>query len=312
MNQNLEQIRAIRSFNRSYTNLIGLMNQHILDSEFTLQEIRILFEINAINHCSSKGLKEVVDIDGGYLSRVLKKLEKHDFIKRQISTIDKRVHHFELTKKGLEELKKQEDAYNAYIHELISHLNEDEKNKIVTSMKMILTKMGSQSEECLSLDDFQIRESLSPGDLGYLTYLHGKIYKEECHYDLSFEGYVSKTFYEFTQRYSEDSDRFFIAEKDGTIVGSIAILGHSKEEAQLRWFLIVPEHRGIGLGKELFDRALQFCETKGYKKIWLLTTSHQKKASSYYRRRGFKLTKERPIKEWGCEMIEEKYTLERP
>ena len=160
-------------------------------------------------------------------------------------------------------------------------------------------------------DSITIRENLNAGDLGYLTYLHAKIYKEECQYDLEFEGYVCKTFYDFTLRHSKERDRFFIAEKDGVIVGNVAILGYSDTEAQLRWFLIEPEFRGIGLGQKLFKRAMQFCEKMDYKKVWLLTTSDQEKASSMYEREGFKMVEETSQEMWGRVLVEKRYELNR-
>lgn len=159
------------------------------------------------------------------------------------------------------------------------------------------------------LAGIQIRDVLQAGDLGYLTYLHAKIYKEECGYDLEFEGYVSKTFYDFTQRYAPERDRFFLAEKDGKMIGSIAILGHSDTEAQLRWFLILPEYRGIGLGKELFSRAMDYCRDAKFKHIWLLTTSDQEKASTIYIREGFCVTEDTSVEMWGRELVEKKLEL---
>ena len=155
-----------------------------------------------------------------------------------------------------------------------------------------------------ALNGIAIREVLKSGDLGNLIYLHAKIYKEECNYDLEFEGYVCKTFYEFTKRYSEERDRFFIAEKDGEIVGNVTILGHSATEAQLRWFLIRPEYRGIGLGQELFKKAMQFCDEKDYKRVWLLTTSDQEKASRMYEKEGFRVTEETSQEMRGRTLVE--------
>jgi len=157
--------------------------------------------------------------------------------------------------------------------------------------------------------EITIRESLNAGDLGYLTYLHAKIYKNECHYDLEFEGYVCKTFYDFTKRYSADRDRFFIAEQDGVIVGSIAILGHSDNEAQLRWFLVEPKLRGLGLGQTLFKKSMAYCKMRGYGKVWLLTTSDQEKAISIYEKEGFKLIREEAQTMWGRVLLEREYEL---
>jgi N-acetylglutamate synthase-like GNAT family acetyltransferase len=176
-------------------------------------------------------------------------------------------------------------------------------------MKDIANQMNKSKNEQELLEGFSIREELIPGDLGYLAYLHAKIYHEECGYDLEFEGYVCKTFFEFTKRYSSERDRFFIAEKDGEMIGNIAILGHTDEEAQLRWFLIAPKYRGAGLGQKLFQKAMEFCREKGYGKVWLLTTSDQEKATAMYTREGFELVSEARISVWGRELVDRKYEL---
>jgi N-acetylglutamate synthase-like GNAT family acetyltransferase len=176
-------------------------------------------------------------------------------------------------------------------------------------MKDIVDEMNKSKKEQEELEGFSIREQLIPGDLGYLAYLHAKIYHAECGYDLEFEGYVCKTFSEFTKRYWPERDRFFIAEKDGIIIGSIAILGHSDEEAQLRWFIIAPEYRGMGLGQKLFRMAMEFCHEKGFKKIWLLTTSDQEKATSMYTKEGFELVSEESLSVWGRNLVEKRFEI---
>ena len=189
------------------------------------------------------------------------------------------------------------------------HILRGEEMEMVKASQDHASKREKTKEKRDSLKTVTIREELVPGDLGYLAYLHAKIYYAECGYDLEFEGYVCKTFYEFTKRYSEERDRFFIAEQDGSIIGNIAILGHSEEEAQLRWFLIQPESRGIGLGHKLFEKAMEFCRKKGYKKVWLLTTDDQEKATAMYAREGFQLISEEHIHMWGRELIERRYEL---
>lgn len=201
------------------------------------------------------------------------------------------------------------NASNQHINALVKHLDHESQIQLVGSMKSILANIKSTDDLDNDSDGFLFREHLQTGDLGYLTYLHAKVYKEECGYDLGFEGYVCKTFAEFTERYSPDKDRFFIAEHHGQIVGCVAILGHSDTEAQLRWFIVLPEYRGQGLGKKLYKQAMEYCYKKGFKTVWLLTTSDQIKASSMYKQSGFKCIEETPVQIWGRDLVEEKYVL---
>jgi len=156
---------------------------------------------------------------------------------------------------------------------------------------------------------WKIRHFLKPGDIGYLTYLHGILYAKEYGYDQTFEAYVADGLAEFVQSFSSDKDRIWLAEINDQIVGSIAIVGNSKLEAQLRWFLVHPNCRGLGLGRELIEKALLFCTEHKYKTVFLWTTSELNVARHLYTSVGFKKTKEKTHKIWGKKVTEEKYDL---
>jgi GNAT superfamily N-acetyltransferase len=156
---------------------------------------------------------------------------------------------------------------------------------------------------------WNIRHRAKPGDIGYITYLHGILYAKEYGYDETFEAYVACGLAEFVQSFSPDEDRIWLAETNSHIVGSIAVVGCSKEEAQLRWFLVHPDYRGFGIGKKLLQEALQFCRENKYKIIFLWTTSELAAASHLYSGFGFRKTEEKTHNIWGKRVTEEKYYL---
>ena len=156
---------------------------------------------------------------------------------------------------------------------------------------------------------WKIRHHIKPGDIGYLTYLHGILYAKECGYDHTFEAYVAGGLAEFVQSFSPDKDRIWLAEIKGRIIGSIAVVGHSKVDAQLRWFLVHPDYRRLGIGKELLKDALQFCKERKYKTIFLWTASELVEAGHLYTRFGFSKTEEKTHEIWGKKITEEKYEL---
>lgn len=166
-----------------------------------------------------------------------------------------------------------------------------------------------KSNPSISLDDITFRTSIKSGDIGILIYMHGVIYNKECSYDLEFEGYVCDTFSEFAKEYNSDKDKLILAEYKGNIIGSIAVIGRLNNQAQIRWFLIEPKFRGIGLGWKLIDKSLEFCKIKKYSDIYLLTTSEQEKAIYMYTKRGFKKTMECTQNMWGKTITEERYDL---
>jgi GNAT superfamily N-acetyltransferase len=160
-----------------------------------------------------------------------------------------------------------------------------------------------------SLKNLKVRCDLQPGDMGYVVYLHAVIYAKECGFDHTFEGYVAAGLAEFAQSFKPNKDRLWIAAIGDQIIGSIAVFGRSESEAQLRWFLVHPSYRGLGLGKTLFHEALQFCKKCGYKTIFLWTISDLDTARYIYTSAGFKKTEEITHQIWGKLLTEERYDL---
>lgn len=167
-----------------------------------------------------------------------------------------------------------------------------------------------------SLNDITIRTNLQPGDIGYITYLHGALYKKEYDYGIAFEAYVAEGLCEFYHNYDPQKDRVWIAEHNQRIVGFIllmhrdkAALMHRDKAAQLRYFLIDPGYRGIGLGKKLMELYMQFLLQRGYTSSFLWTTSELPAAASLYRKHGFILVEEKPSAAFGKAVVEQKYEL---
>ncbi|MEW6456251.1 MAG: GNAT family N-acetyltransferase [Acidobacteriota bacterium] len=173
-------------------------------------------------------------------------------------------------------------------------------------IKIVKVKNSSSN---YSSTKWELRHYLKSGDIGYLSYLHGILYAKEYRYDQTFEAYVASGLAEFTKSFNPAKDRIWLAEISDQIIGSIAIVGHSTTEAQLRWFLVHPDFRGLGLGKELMKEALQFCKERKYKIIFLWTTSELNVARHLYMRAGFIKTEEKTHEIWGKRVTEERYDL---
>jgi len=160
-----------------------------------------------------------------------------------------------------------------------------------------------------SLARWKLRYRIRPGDIGYLTHLHGITYAKEYGYDQTFEAYVADGLAEFIRSFSPYKDRIWLAETKDQIIGSIAIVGHSKAEAQLRWFFVHPKYRGIGIGRILLNKALHFCKERKYRSVFLWTTSELSTAQHLYTRAGFERTQRKTHQIWGKTITEERYDL---
>lgn len=156
---------------------------------------------------------------------------------------------------------------------------------------------------------WQIRSNLRPGDIGYLIHLHGILYAKEYGWDYTFERYVAESLAKFILSFDARTDCLWIAEMDGKIVGSIGIVRDSESEAQLRWFLVHPDQRSRGLGRQLLNRALQFSRDRGFKSVFLWTVSDLKIASHLYQWAGFRKTEEKTHEIWSKTLTEERYDL---
>lgn len=296
----------IRSFNRFYTAHLDILSQHYLDSEYSLTEIRILYEISESKTITAQKITEILNLDKGYLSRILKRFLKENLIVKVASAEDKRAFNIKLTDSGNELLSVLNDKSENKIEGKIEKLNNSEKEILVDSMNTVRNLL---TENKITREDITYRHNITPGDIGYIIYLHGFIYGNESNFSTDFEKYVIKTFYDFLEKYSPKNDRLWMAEYNNKIVGCVAIVHQPNEEAQLRWFLLDPAFRGLGIGKKLLTDAVDFCREKKFKNVFLLTTSLQDKALQMYKMMGFELTKSEEVEEWGKVFYEERYDL---
>jgi ribosomal protein S18 acetylase RimI-like enzyme len=161
----------------------------------------------------------------------------------------------------------------------------------------------------ISLSDITIRKTLQPGDLGYIAYIHGDLYSKECGYGLSFETYVLDGLKDFAKAYDREKDRVWLCEHNNKIVGSL-VAQHRSNQVQFRYFIFLPEYRGIGLGKYLMQQFIDFMKEKGIRHAYLWTTEEQLTAVSLYTRFGFQLTQENTSSSFDKPIREFRYDLE--
>lgn len=159
--------------------------------------------------------------------------------------------------------------------------------------------------------DISIRTELRPGDIGYVVYIHGDLYKREYGYGIQFETYVAKGLCEFYETYTMGRNRVWVCEHKDRMIGFLLLMDRGKA-AQLRYFLIQPEYRGIGLGSKLMGMYMDFLQECGYRESYLWTTHELSAASFLYKRAGFKLTEEKESSTFGKPLREQRYDLFLP
>ena len=300
-------VRAVRRFNRFYTNILGLLDKNMLHSGFSLPEVRILYELFHKGGQSASQLTGELVIDPGYFSRLLKRLETMGLVHRVPSKEDGRSHLLFLTDAGRETFLRLDSLSTSQITGLIEKLPDAKRERLAQGIAAV--EEAFAGEAGARRERVTLRRGLMPGDVGNLISMHGWIYRQECGYDFGFEGYVCKTFYEFLQHYDKEKDGIWFAEDGGRMIGAVAIVGHTQTRAQLRWFILHPEYRGIGLGKRLMGEAMVYVQEKGYREVFLLTTKDQQTAIAMYEKAGFKQVSENQTRMWGKDLTE--LTFER-
>lgn len=301
--ENNIRVRAaeIREFNRFYTNIIGLVNQTILDSPYSLAEARVLLEIDKSGRCTAADLTNLLQIDPGYLSRILARFIKEEMVVKTRSATDGRVQVLSLTDKGREIFGKIDETSNRQVIQILDELPGTQTEKLVGHMRGIQHILSHQEDSQVAI------RTQKPGDLGYIAYRHGVLYTEEYSLDPVFELYVLESLVKYAK--NKQGGEVWVAEADGQIIGFIGLVGIDEDVAQLRWFLIEPEYRGIGLGRRLIACALDYCRQKKYKKVFLWTFQGLDAACHLYKSFGFLPTEQVANTTWKAGTIEERWDL---
>ena len=286
----------IRQFNRFYTPIIGLINKTILESSYSLAESRVLLEIHNDKQCTASDLTKLLQIDPGYLSRMLTRFIKERLIVKSKSSNDGRTQLLSLTDKGRDTLNELSNTSTIQITKILKRLPISDQEDLVSYMRSIKTILSQQ---------ISIRTQKA-GDAGYIAYRHCILYEKEYGLDQTFERYVLESLTKFlTER---PVGNIWLAEYCGQVVGSIGIVGVSEKIAQLRWFLIEPEFRGTGLGRQLMETAMDFCQQENFSQVFLWTFQGLDAARHLYRTFGFEPTEQIENHTWKDGLIEEKWT----
>lgn len=298
----MDAVTEIRAFNRFYTGVIGLLGQHILDSGYSLTEARVLLEISRAGNGTANRLAEALGIDRSYMSRIVSKLEGQGLVVRRASKKDGRANDISLTDEGLRVFRDLDERSNEQAERLISGLAEEERGELRRAMRTIKKYLGAQV-------GFTIRP-FREADVDYVIERQLSLYETERGFSSAvWKRYLREGVAAFVDRFDPELDNMYVIENNGAPAGCVAITHAGAETAQLRYFFLEPELRGLGAGQRLFDQALAFCREKGYRRVFLWTVSAQKAARQLYAARGFTITETGENSEWGVPVLEERWDL---
>ncbi len=307
-----QRIQSMRRFNRFYTRQIGLLEDGLLDSPFSLTEVRTLYELAHRERSTAVELCKDLGLDAGYLSRILRKFEKQRWIEKKPSPSDARQSLLSLTKQGQKALKPLEARSNEQVGAILGKLatgRQDELMHAMETIESILTLELGGDERGLERTGAEgnraersyVFRQHKPGDMGWIVYRHGVLYSQEYRYDERFEAMVAEIVSEFVRNYNPARERCWMAESDGQgeILGSVCLVEKSKKVAKLRLLLVEPSARGMGIGKRLVAECIRFARKAGYKTMMLWTQRELTAARKIYQDAGFELVGEKRHDSWG-------------
>jgi DNA-binding MarR family transcriptional regulator/GNAT superfamily N-acetyltransferase len=301
-----QRVASVRRFNRFYTQRIGALGEGLLRSEFSLAEVRVLYEVAHRERPTAAELARELALDPGYLSRILARFARRGLVRRTPSDADGRQSLLELTEKGARTLGPLEARSSADIRGLLGVLSEADQARVVQAMDTVETLLGARRPEAAAY----VLRPHRPGDVGWIVQRHAALYAREYGWNEEFEAFVAEVGARFIRDYDPEHERCWIAEQAGQPVGAVFLVGRSKTVAQLRMLIVDPAARGSGIGTRLVEECIRFARRTGYRKIVLWTNSILHAARRIYERHGFALVKEEPHRSFGKDLVGQTWELE--
>lgn len=298
-------VAAVRSFNRFYTQQIGVLAEGLLHSPFSLTEARVMFELSEQPGLTATALGKELGLDAGYLSRILNGFRKRGLLARAPSARDKREGLLSLTPRGRRAFAVLDARSEAQIGGLLERVPAPRRAGLIAAMRQIEALLGARE---VREGPFVVRAE-QPGDLGWIVSRHGALYAREYGYDESFEALVAEIVADFGKRHDPRRERCWIAERAGENVGSVLLVRKSQTVAKLRLLLVEPSARGLGVGGALVSECVRFARGAGYRKLTLWTQSELGAARRLYQQAGFERVAEKPHDSFGRDLVGETWDL---
>lgn len=296
------QVAAVRAFNRFYTNVIGLVHGMYLDMPYSLTEARLLYEMARRDVTRVADLRRALDIDAGYLSRVLGRFEADGLVTRQRSAADARRQDVALTSAGLAAAAELDARSDSQVGELLAGVD---RPRVLTAMREITDLLSADGADARPRARTVVLRPPAPGDLGWVLQRHGAVYAAEYGWNSEFEAYVARIIAEYLTDSDPRRTAGWVAELDGVPAGFVCCVPEDDSTARLRLLLVESWARGLGIGGRLVDEVLRFARQAGYEGIVLSTVSVLASARRIYQRAGFTLVREQPEHSYGHDLMAE-------
>jgi DNA-binding MarR family transcriptional regulator/GNAT superfamily N-acetyltransferase len=300
------RIEAIRGFNRFYTRRIGVLQEGLLESPYSLAEVRVLYELAHRPGVTARDLARDLGLDAGYLSRILRSFVRRGYVRRETSETDGRQRPLSLTAEGRRAFAPLDRRSAKEVAAMLAPLSESARDRLTGAMTAIERILEPDAPPSAAF----VLRSHRPGDMGWVVQAHGEIYFREYGWDERFEALVAHIAAEFIDKLDRVRERCWIAERDGERVGSVFLVKKSATVAKLRLLIVDPRARGAGLGAKLVGECIRFARACGYRRITLWTQQNLTAARRIYEAAGFELVASEKHSMFGVPLVGETWELE--
>jgi DNA-binding MarR family transcriptional regulator/GNAT superfamily N-acetyltransferase len=298
--RSVRRIDAVRAFNRFYTRRIGVLEEGYLESPFSLVQARVLYELAHRARPTATEIASDLELDTGYLSRILRGFERSGLVIKSPSASDGRQKLLSLTTRGREAFALLDSRSRAGTEAMLTRLSDTQQGRLVGAMSAITRLLDDEN----SAVPYLLR-SHEPGDMGWVVQRHGVLYAAEYGWDATFEALVAEIVAGFIRHFDPERERCWIIERDGENVGSVFLMVHRERQGvgQLRLLLVEPSARGLGLGRRLVDECTRFARQVGYHTVTLWTNDVLVSARRIYEAAGFQLVQEERHQSFGQDLV---------
>ena len=305
-----DRIAAVRGFNRFYTRQIGVLRKTFLDSPYSLGEARVLYEIARGDAPTASEIGRALNLDAGYLSRLIRNFEKRGLVRRKASANDARQSHLTLSPRGRKDFAPLEARSQRDTGAMLGALSSADQIRLIAAMTTIQSLLAGKPQTAAAPEGRYALRPPRPGDFGWIVKRHAELYAQEYNWAAPFEGVCAQIVADFANKNDPKRERCWIAEMDGEPIGCVFLVADSGAVARIRLLLVDPKARGLGLGARLVNECIGLARQAGYQKITLWTHSVLAAARHIYQKAGFKLTRSEAKVSFGQAVVSEHWDLE--
>ncbi|MBP0111535.1 MULTISPECIES: bifunctional helix-turn-helix transcriptional regulator/GNAT family N-acetyltransferase [Bradyrhizobium] len=296
-----DHIAAVRAFNRFYTRKLGVLDQHLGKTPFSLSEARVLYELAHRDDLAAKEIGNELGLDPGYLSRIVQSFDEKGLITRTPLAADRRQYQLSLTAKGRQAFAKLNLSSQNEVAAMLAQLSADDATRLTQAMATIEAVLGQRRSRPAAF----VLRSHRVGDMGWVISRQGAAYAADYNWDISYEALVAEICAQFIKNYDAAREHCWIAEMEGEPIGSIFLVKATDEIAKLRLLQVEKKARGLGVGRALVEQCIQGARERGYSKMTLWTQSILVAARGIYKSAGFNLVATEPHHSFGQDLIGE-------